>query len=575
MVEEGGQAPAFCAAPLIWNHQWAGHVVSREMKYAPWLLFSVLMGCAHVSRPTPGVSARQAEGPAAGGAEGPSGAPGSALAWAPLEPATFARARAEHRFVIVDGAAEWCHWCHVMEATTYHDPEVRRLLDAKFIAVKVDVDTRPDFEERYGAWGWPATVLMTASGEELGKYRGYLSPDKLLHILQEVVASASSTGTAAPEASAPPVAPLTEAQLGQVEAWTSHELDEYWDPRAGGWGRPQKVPLAWDNAWELSRASAGDAGARARALEALDRQRGIIDPVWGGVCQYSTDGDWAHPHFEKLMAYQAGAIDNYAAAFALTHDDAWLKTAQLVRRFVDGFMTSPDGGFYATMDADLNAHDPGKPYVTGHEYYAKDDAGRRALGIPRVDTHEYGQENGLAIAAYVTLYEASGDATALSTARRAAARVLTTHATDAHGIAHGVRGEQESGGVLYLADNAAFGFALMRLYDATRDTQYLDAARNLALLLVGPLADERGGGFYASTPDAAAVGVFATRRKPFEDNVMAVRFLARLARAAPDDAIRTAVAHALPVVATKAAIEDRGRMIGDLLLALEETRGVR
>lgn len=543
----------------------------KRLKQAPWLVFSVLMGaCAPAS--TPGVTAKQ---PAVPAAEGPSGAPGSALVWATLEPATFARARAEQRFVLVDGAAEWCHWCHVMEATTYHDPEVRKLLDARFVAVKVDVDTRPDFEERYGAWGWPATVVMTASGEELGKYRGYLPPEKLLRILQDVVASASSTGPAPTDAPGAPATALSEAELGQVEAWTSRELDEYWDPRAGGWGRPQKVPLAWDNAWELSLAQSGDAAARTRALEALDRQRAIIDPVWGGICQYSTDGDWTHPHFEKLMTYQSGAIDNYAAAFALTHDESWLKAAQLVRRFVDGFMTSPDGGFYATMDADLNAHDPGKAYVTGHEYYALGDRERRALGVPRIDMHEYGRENGLTIAAFVTLYEASGDPTALATARRAAARMLATHATDGHGISHGVRGEEDSGSVVYLADNAAVGFALMRLYQATRDAQYLDAAKSLAAVVTGPLQDARGGGFYASTPDPAAVGVFALRRKPFEDNVMAIRFLARLARVAPDDATRAAIDHALSIVTTKAAIEDRGRMIGDLLLALEETKGVR
>ena len=55
----------------------------------------------------------------------------------------------------------------------------------------------------------------------------------------------------------------------------------------------------------------------------------------------------------------------------------------------------------------------------------------------------------------------------------------------------------------------------------------------------------------------------------------ALRFLARMQRLAPNDATRDAIAHAIPVVATRPAIEDRGRMVGDLLLALEETKGVR
>ena len=87
---------------------------------------------------------------------------------------------------------------------------------------------------------------------------------------------------------------------------------------------------------------------QARVLFTLDRQRAIIDPEWGGICQYSTDGDWMHPHYEKLLPYQAGAIDNYARAyFCSPADIAWLRTARAVRGFVDRFLTSPEGLLHA------------------------------------------------------------------------------------------------------------------------------------------------------------------------------------------------------------------------------------
>jgi uncharacterized protein YyaL (SSP411 family) len=368
--------------------------------------------------------------------------------------------------------------------------------------------------------------------------------------------------------------PRTERELTEAGTAAQKALDGLWDADAGSWGDQQKVPLYWDNAWTLARAAAGDAESRRRALFTLDQQRKIIDPIWGGICQYSTDGDWLHPHFEKLAAYQAGAIDNYATAFGLTADRGWLDTAQHVRSFVDGFLTGPEGGFYTTMDADLNAHDPSKPFVSGHDYYAKDDAGRRALGIPRVDTHEYGRENGLMIAAYVTLGQQAADPTAIAAAERAAARIQATHTTRLGGIAHADAEDAVDRSVLYLADNAAFGFALMRLYEATRSPSYLEAAQRIGDFLVRELQAPTGG-FFGSTPDPTAVGVLAARRRPFEENVMAVRFLARLQRAAPSDAYKTAIGRALSVVTTRSAIADRGRMIGDLLLALEETRGLR
>jgi uncharacterized protein YyaL (SSP411 family) len=533
------------------------------------LLISILAAgaCARVP-PRTAAAPSGASAPSGDGEEGPPAAPREALAWANLDAATFAKAKVEHRFVVIDGSAEWCHWCHVMEATTYHDPEVRKLLDARFVAVKVDVDSRPDFEERYVDWGWPATVLMTADGAEIGKYKGYLPPEKFLEILQGVVDGDAAKSQAAAEApkDAGRALPLTPAQLTEAAARVQKQLDDYWDQPQGGWGVKQKAPIAWDNAWALVH-------QQDRALYTLARQRGIIDPVWGGVCQYSTDGDWAHPHYEKLMTVQAGAIANYAQAYAVTHDATWLSTALFVRAFVDGFMTSPEGGFETTMDADLNAHDPSKPFMAGAAYYAKSDAERRALGIPRVDTHEYGRENGLAIASYVTLYEASGDATVLASPKRAAARVLATHTSDAFpgGITHGTKPDDE-GKVLYLADNAAFGWGLLRLYQATHDAQTLEAAKGIAAFVMRTLQDAQGGGFWASTPDPNAVGAFAVRRKPFEDDVMAVRFLALLDRVTSTREHADAIGRTLAIVTRADAVDARGRMIGDLLLALDDVR---
>jgi uncharacterized protein len=500
----------------------------------------------------------------------------ASLAWSDLNAETFARARAEGRIVLIDGSAEWCHWCHVMDATTYSDPQVLKLLGEHFLPVKVDIDARPDFEERYHDWGWPATVLMTADAEEIGKFRGYMAPGRFLDVLRAAVAAPNPIPDAsAAKATAMQPGPLSEEQITAAAGRAQRALDDLWDPKEGSWGNLQKVPLYWDNAWALEQAREHQSDrhddARTRALFTLDQQRKIIDPVWGGICQYSTDGDWLHPHFEKLTTYQAGAIDNYATAFGLTGEPQWLATAQLVRGFVDRFMTSPEGGFYATMDADLNAHDPSKPLVTGHDYYAKDDAARRALGIPRVDTHEYGRENGLVIAAYVTLAQAGHDPSALATAERAAARILATHSTSLGGIAHAGADDLR---VLYLADSAAFGFALLRLFEATGNPRYVESAKPIAAFLLRELQDPAGG-FFASTPDPTAVGVLAARRRPFEDNVMAIRFLARLSRVAPSDTYRIAIGRALAVVGTQDAIDDRGRMVGDLLLAIEETSYLR
>ena len=516
--------------------------------------------------------------------EGPSGAPREPLKWADFGPAAFAKAKAEHKFVVLDGSAEWCHWCHVMEATTYHDPAVAALVAARFVAVKVDIDARPDIGERYGDWGWPATVIFSPDAQEIGKYRGYIAPADFLEILKEVVANGDGVATAETPRVTPLAAPrgkLTDAELAYIERDTELSLDEYYDDEQGGWGRSQKAPIAADNQWALFRAAEGDAVMKKRALFTLAQQVGVIDPVWGGVYQYSVGHDWTHPHFEKLMPFEAGALENYATAFALTGDPQLLATAQGVRRYLDGFLLSKEGGFYASQDADLNAHDPSKPFLSGHELYALDDAGRRAKGIPRVDTHEYGHENGLAIAAYVSLYEATCkrgsacDASALVTARRAADRVLATHLTPKGGIAHDM---DPSAHVLHLADNAAFGYALIRLYEVTHDVTLRDAAEKIAGLLQQELTDPETGALFGSTKDPDAVGVFSQRRVPFEDNVVAVRMLAKLAEVGHEDrraAFAALAERVLEGAARPELIRGQGRMIGNFLLAIEDVRRLR
>lgn len=504
--------------------------------------------------------------------------------WAPFSAETFARAKAERKFVVMDGSAEWCHWCHVMEATTYRDETVRALLAKSFVAVKVDIDTRPDLAERYGDYGWPATVIFSPDAEELGKYRGYIPPEKFVEILREVAASGTATTAAGADpgktasyaigqSRKAPRTPLAEELLVWVQHAASVELDEYWDDDQGGWGRQQKAAVGMNNAWLLWKASSrADATAKKKVLFTLDQQAKLIDPVWGGLYQYSAASHWEEPHFEKLMTFQAPAIDNYATAYRLTKDAKHLARARALVGYVDRFLKGPEGGFYTTQDADLGP--PNAQQMDGHAYYALSEKERLARGVPRVDKHEYGKENGLAIAAYVTMYEATGEAGVLASAEKAARRVLATHSMRG-GISHDVIDREKPPKVLFLSDNAWMAFALVRLSEATKNAEYARAAATIADFMLTDLADDEGGGLFGNTRDPDAVGVFAKRRIPFEDNVVALRVLARLARTSVDAKYKIAIDRILRAITTPEEIKARGRWLGDYLLVLEETAGVR
>ncbi|HET9626150.1 MAG TPA: DUF255 domain-containing protein [Kofleriaceae bacterium] len=543
------------------------------------VLMAAACGCA---RPDPVPSAQAAPAPVAATpapAAAPAPAPGAIPAtdpsvdiaaarargtqqgfeWATWSPETFARAKREHRFLLVDGAAEWCHWCHVMDETTYRDPEIGAMLRERFIAIRVDVDERPDIADRYGDYGWPATVLLSPDAEELGKFRGYLPPERLRELLGELVAGHGSAETAS-AAIAPP--PRVEA-LPWIAAQALHQLDGFFDDDHGGWGFRIKAPIGDNTVFELRRAAHGDRGATARVALTLDKQRAIVDPVWGGIYQYSVGSDWNEPHFEKLITFQARNLEAYARGFAASHDRNQLAVARGIASYLDRFLSAPDGGFYTNQDADVGAHTK-QGFVDGHTFYAAGEAERKKLGTPWVDTHVYARENAMAITALVALAEASGDAAPLARAKRAAGRIAASHVDASGDVWHDAARKD---GLLYLADHAELGLAFVRLAAASHDPAWLARAKQIAAAMDARFADPTTGAYFAQTVDKNAVGVFARRRQPLEDNLAAARLLAALGE-------RDRAARALAAVITPEVLDHQGPWLGAVLLALDDVGAV-
>jgi len=485
--------------------------------------------------------------------------------WAAFTPETFERARREGRFLLLDGSAEWCHWCHVMDATTYTDPEIGRILRERFVAVRVDVDEHPDIAERYGAWGWPATILLSPAAEELGKYRGYIPAKELRDILLEVTRMSAGPEGGEIESAAGNRPPPLEA-MGWIAGRATVDLDGYYDPKEGGWGRRQKAPMGANVTFELARARHGDKAALARATFSLQKQRALIDPVWGGIYQYSDASTWKEPHFEKLMAYQADNLEACARAFAETKDPAFRGDAERIATYITTFLTNGDGAFLPAQDADVGGHDEAARFVDGHVYYALGDKERRAIGVPRVDPHVYPQENGLAISALVTLYEATHDAAILAKARRAADFVLGALVSEDGSV----RRKEGVHSVRYLADAASFGRALIRLASAAGSPRYAEVASKVSQALVRDFGDDATAALFDHTKDPAAAGVFARRERSLGPNVQAARFLLALAEATKSPDLRDRARKILAAISTPRALDAQGRMLGEYLTALDE-----
>jgi uncharacterized protein len=265
----------------------------------------------------------------------------------------------------------------------------------------------------------------------------------------------------------------------------------------------------------LIQARGGDAQSRRMATQTLEGSLNLIDPAWGGVYQYSTDRDWKHPHFEKIMFVQADYMRVYSAACLALNDARYLDAARDIYRYVTAFLLSPEGAFYVSQDADL---------VKGRhsdDYFALSDPARRKLGIPAVDRHLYARENGWIIQGLAALYAAQGDEKVLGRALTAARWVLKNRA-----LAGGFRHDKSDVAGPYLEDTLAMGRGFLALYQVTGEREWLRHAENAAHFIRANFGKGAAAGFVTSAPGKGVLEPLPQ----IDENIMMARFANAIAR---------------------------------------------
>ncbi len=312
-----------------------------------------------------------------------------AVAWYPWGEEPFRLAKALDRPVLMDIGAIWCHWCHVMDEETYGNPEVARLINTHFVAIKVDRDERPDIDGRYqravqaltGQGGWPLTVFMTPEGkvfhgggtffaeDRFGRpgfktllpkvAEAYHAQKKEAFALAEKLHQALADSEAAILQSAD-LSPRLVAAIAQV-------LIETFDGAHGGFGSGAKFPpgSTLELAFRLY-AESGNARMLRIATKTLDEMAsgGIHDQVGGGFHRYATDPAWQIPHFEILDYVNAQLLMAYLEAYQATQQARYREVAEGVIAYTNRVLSDQEqGGFYAHQDADMGPRDDGGYYT--------------------------------------------------------------------------------------------------------------------------------------------------------------------------------------------------------------------
>lgn len=306
--------------------------------------------------------------------------------WHPWGEEAFEKARKEDKLILLDVGAVWCHWCHVMDRESYENPEIARLINRYFVAIKVDRDERPDIDRRYmdavvaltGAGGWPLTAFLTPQGKAF--FGGtYFPPDdkfgrpglksllpRIAQVYRERKKEVLADAHRLEELLGRQEAPTRQEGLssGLVEA-VVQSLREEFDPQNGGFGKGGGPKFPAPGAIELALYGyfrTQDPQALALATQTLKAmaQGGIHDHIGGGFHRYSVDPSWRVPHFEKMLTDNAGLLKNSLHVYHATGEALFREVAEGILAYVDRSLSDRQrGGFYAFQDADIDLKDDG------------------------------------------------------------------------------------------------------------------------------------------------------------------------------------------------------------------------
>jgi uncharacterized protein len=506
------------------------------------------------------------------------------------------KAKNEDKPIIISIGYASCHWCHVMERESFMDTAVARIMNENFVSIKIDREERPDIDQIYlkaaqlisGNGGWPLNAFALPDGKPFHAAT-YFPRDEWIRMLKQVIsiyenekenlqkqAEALTHGIQIHDVITEPVdnSRTFDQKLYKdiFKSWSS-----FVDESAGGLkGAPKfPLPVVWEHLLQHQYLT-GDVQALAMVTRTLDKMAlgGIHDQLGGGFSRYATDEHWNVPHFEKMLYDNGQMISLYAHAYQVTKKPLYHHVIEKTIEFIQRELTSPEGGFYSSVNAD-SENEEGKFYVwTKKEivnvldsqianvftnYYQVKDSGnwengknilycetekqefakqngmtydecsrilsdaehrlllvRQKRARPSVDDKILVSWNALTLKGYVDAYFALGNPLYLETALKNA-QFLEKNMIRENGRLWRNYKDGKPGIDAFLDDYALLAKAFICLYQATFDIHWLDKAKMITEYAMLHFRDAQSGMFYYTSVDAANL---IARKMELTDNVI-------------------------------------------------------
>lgn len=470
-----------------------------------------------------------------------------AIPWQQWTPEAFRLARERDVPILLSIGAVWCHWCHVMDESTYRDPEVIRRVTAELLPIRVDTDRRPDINSRYNLGGWPSTAFLTPEGDLLTGGT-FMPPEEFLATLDEVTGyyrnqrADLETKLERRRARRGRIAELRHRLRGDIkpdiiDTVTQAVLSAY-DSRYGGFGDAPKFPLPDTIEFALALGSFGPNEALldvARTTLTAMAQGGIYDQVGDGFFRYSTTADWTVPHYEKLLDGNARLLSTYLHAAQIFDDPLYQRIGHGIVAFTRARLRDQEtGAFMGSVDAD-------------EEYYHLRADARALREPPAVDPTLFSDRNAMMISAFLEAAAIFDEPYLADLALEALEAIWRLNFVPDAGMAHFYDGTPQLAGLI--GDQVWMGHALLDAQAYMGRGDYQDRAAELLHIMRARLMDPDVGGFYDVPADPAALGRLVDRHKLLEENAHAATLALRLHRLTGQDEYAEIAADTLEALA--------------------------
>ncbi len=452
--------------------------------------------------------------------------------WFESENDAFATAEAQDRPVAVFLGAFWCRYCQRMDEEAFSDRENMALLNAYFVALRVENAKRPDIDARYNLNGWPTIAFLSPNGKLLAA-ANYLPAaefkELLLNVYMEyqrckeqlrVGDQSAIPDSALPQSSAR--IPPARSSLDEI----AESIMTTADDKNGGYGRGQKFIHPEVNEFLLCRyEQTHDQRFLDHVRLTVERMRrsAIYDENEGGYFRTTTGADWVQPHREKLLIEQSGLLLNCLHLFRITASEDHARMAEEIIGYLD-----------------RKLFDSAKPAFFGCEDFLRDEtnsSGNEFFTI--IDECIYTDANALAVIAYLDAAAALKHSEYQERALKILEFLWHHNRDEQYGMFHYFDKAPQIPGLLI--DQARMGLALMRAFVAAGENTFLLRATKLADGIVSRLACPEGG-YFDRTP--SELGFFGTRLVLIDQNGLTASFFLMLANATREPKYRDAACDA-------------------------------